>query len=162
MIFAARAHAAFDLKSIGSASSVQEAFRSPLATVMLAELIATTRIFDAESPKTTSALNAMADQIAAQIELDLPFGLTRAKPLVSEVDSRAVDELQAADIAAGWSYLRRGRHGRSPHLGRDCASPVGTMAFGAVLERPHRDQRGSPTDPDRALRAAPASHLFWT
>jgi len=103
MIFAARAHAIFDLKSIDSANSVQEVFRSPLATVMLAELIATTRNFDAESPTTAAALNSMADQIGAQVESHLPLGLSAAKPIVRELDSRAIDELQAADVAAGWA-----------------------------------------------------------
>jgi hypothetical protein len=103
MMFAARAHAAFDLKSTDSAASVQEVFRSPLATVMLAELIATTRNFDAESPITASVLNSMADQIGAQVESHLPLGLSAAKPLVREIDSRAADELQAADVAAGWA-----------------------------------------------------------
>ena len=105
MVFAARAHAAFDLREIQlTSSTTRDLFRSPLATVFLAELLATPRIFDVESPPTVQELNRAADLIALAVADHVPtLGAMSAEPLVREVDSRAIDELQAADIAAGWA-----------------------------------------------------------
>lgn len=105
MIFAARAHAMFDLQNIDSTTSTTcDVFRSPLARVLLAELLATERNFDNENPKTIQVLNRMADEIAVSLGKQLPLaGKITDQPLVKEVDSRAIDEIQAADIAAGWA-----------------------------------------------------------
>jgi hypothetical protein len=105
MIFAARAHAIFDLPSLDSStSSTRDVFRSPLAGVLLAELLATERYFDNENPNTVSLLNRAADEIATALGEQLPVvGTITDKPLVTEVDSKAIDEIQAADIAAGWA-----------------------------------------------------------
>jgi len=105
MIFAARAHAIFDLPSMDSyTSSTLDVFRSPLARVLLAELLATERHFDNENPNTASLLNRAADEIAVALGEQLPVvGTISDKPLVTEVDSKAIDEIQAADIAAGWA-----------------------------------------------------------
>lgn len=103
-IFAARAHAIFDLATDSDSVRTDEVFKSPLARVMLAELIATSRAFDVEAPKTLGVLNEAAEQIAESMRSRLPgemIGLDG--PLVREVDSRALDEIQAADIAAGWA-----------------------------------------------------------
>ena|SRR5271154_2936731 len=71
---------------------------------MLAELVATVRTYDDESPKTLTVLNDAANEIATAIEKILPEGLcTGESPLIREVSSRAIDEIQAADIAAGWA-----------------------------------------------------------
>jgi len=105
MIFAARAHAIFDLPTLDtSMSSTRDVFRSPLARLLLAELLATERHFDNENPKTAFLLNQAADEIAIALGEQLPVvGTLTDKPLVTEVDSKAIDEIQAADIAAGWA-----------------------------------------------------------
>lgn len=82
----------------------RDIFRSPLARVLLAELLATERQFDNENPKTAAVLNRAADEIARALGEQLPVvGTMTEKPLVTEVDSKAVDQIQAADIAAGWA-----------------------------------------------------------
>jgi len=71
---------------------------------MLTELLATTRTYDHESPVTLPVLNEAATEIAKAAASFLPEELIiRASKLFSEVDSRAIDEIQAADIAAGWA-----------------------------------------------------------
>ena len=105
IVFAARAHAIFDVavKDAGAAST-RDLFRSPLSKVLLAELLSTRRFFDHEQPTSVELLNAAADEIAVNLKATLPMiGDISAEPLVREVDSRAVDELQAADLAAGWA-----------------------------------------------------------
>jgi hypothetical protein len=108
MVFAARAHALFDvvLKDSGAAST-RDLFRSPLSEVLLLELLGTQRFFDREQPASVDLLNSAAEEIATNLRERMPMiGDTAdfsSEPLVREVDSRAVDELQAADIAAGWA-----------------------------------------------------------
>ncbi|MBZ5667573.1 MAG: hypothetical protein LAO30_23620 [Acidobacteriia bacterium] len=104
-VFAARAHAAFDLQSTPSSVATTDAsFRSPLARVMLSELLATTRVYDTESPQTIQVLNKAATEIARALASELPAEFAkRAGTLVREVDSRGVDRVQAADIAACWA-----------------------------------------------------------
>lgn len=104
-IFAARAHATFDLAGYDSTvASTNELFRSPLSRVMLAEILSTRRVFDDESPKTVAVLNRMSEEIADSLVDGFvsPDSIAN-EPLVREVSSRAIDELQAADIAAGWA-----------------------------------------------------------
>jgi len=105
MLFSARAHAIFDLKNLDpNVSTTWDMFRSPLARVCLAELLSTERTFDQENPKTIQVLNKVADEIALALGEQLPLaGKLTTAPLVKEVDSRAIDELQAADVAAGWA-----------------------------------------------------------
>jgi hypothetical protein len=105
MVFAARAHATFDLVGAGDkAAATDDVFKSPLARVMFAELLATSRAFDNESPPTLPVLNAAAGEIAQAVAYNLPDELVRrASTLVREVDSRGIDDIQAADIAAGWA-----------------------------------------------------------
>lgn len=104
-VFAARAHAIFDVVARDSdASSTRDVFRSPLAKVLLAEMLSIQRFFDEEEPSTVPILNAAAAEIAANLQASLPsFGSTGEGHLVTEANSRSVDELQAADIAAGWA-----------------------------------------------------------
>jgi hypothetical protein len=105
IVFAARAHAIFDVavKDVGAAST-RDLFRSPLSKVLLAELLATERFFDNEQPAAVELLNTAAEEIAVNLRATMPMiGDISAHPLVREVDSRAIDELQAADIAAGWA-----------------------------------------------------------
>lgn len=104
-VFAARAHAVFDLTKSGEAlASTDDVFTSPLAPVMFAELLATSRAFDEESPATLPVLNEAANEIGRALEAGFPdWGEAGDEPLVREVISRAIDEIQAADIAAGWA-----------------------------------------------------------
>ena len=104
-IFAARAHALFDLTRAGdNLRATEDVFRSPLAPVMFAELLATSRAFDDESPATLPVLNEAANEIGMALETRFPdWGEPAERPLVREVSSRAIDEIQAADIAAGWA-----------------------------------------------------------
>jgi hypothetical protein len=101
-IFAARAHALCDLRS-SDASTTREAI-SDLSSVAMSELLSTIRNFDVENKPTVDVLNDAAAAIAESIEQRMPLiGRGMPKPLVREVDSRAIDEVQAADIAAGWA-----------------------------------------------------------
>lgn len=107
-IFAARAHALFDLADVdSSAKTTRDVFASPLANVLLTELLQTTRHFDVEHPKTLPVLNRAASVVAEALEpqLDSLNVLNQPTPrvLVHEVQSHSVDQLQAADIAAGWA-----------------------------------------------------------
>jgi|GEM_PF-2130544 len=104
-IFAARAHALFDLPGLGDhLEATDDVFKSPLAPVLFAELLATSRSFDEESPTTLPVLNEAANEIGIALQNDFPgWAEGRDKPLIREVTSRAIDEIQAADIAAGWA-----------------------------------------------------------
>jgi hypothetical protein len=105
MIFAARAHAVFDVAAMDSQSRTTDAFRSQRAArLILPEVLATARHFDIENKKTAELLNSAVNAIAESLT-DALDGLESIsdKPLVIETDSRGYDELQAADIAAGWA-----------------------------------------------------------
>lgn len=70
----------------------------------MAELLVTTRVYDTESPASLDILNRAASEIAKALESTLPSEFrSRIGGLVREVDSRAVDQIQAADLAAGWA-----------------------------------------------------------
>lgn len=104
-IFAARAHAMFDLQNLDlQTSSTRDVFKSPLSRLLLTELLATARSFDVEDPKTIDILNQVGDHLGRII---LPRGdslnNSPAWPLVSEKNSRDYDEIQAADVAVGWA-----------------------------------------------------------
>lgn len=105
LIFAARAHAIFDVSSADNMTRTTDAFRSQRAArLILPEVLATARHFDIENKRTTdllnSAVNAIADSFAEAFE-----GVSGIsdQPLVIESDSRGYDEIQAADICAGWA-----------------------------------------------------------
>jgi len=71
---------------------------------MLAELVSTVRTYDQENPTTVGVLNEAANEIGLAVQRRFPdWTGTGSMPLVREVSSRALDELQAADIAAGWA-----------------------------------------------------------
>ena len=122
-ILAARAHAAFDLASADtSVERTRDLFDSPLGQVMLAEVVCTLRNFDQESPKTVDLLNEVASEITACVSRLLPGELAAGpKPWVRELNSRDIDELQAADIAAGWA--------------RELIDLSNTRALGQTFER---------------------------
>ena len=102
-ILAARAHAVFDVDGLRldpGARTTQDAFNSPYAPLVLTEVLASQRTFDVESPKTLEVLNEASDAIAAALG---PTIETSAGNLVLESSSAELDQLQAADIAAGWA-----------------------------------------------------------
>jgi hypothetical protein len=102
-VFAARAHATFDASSV-TINSTADVFRSPATPLVVAELLSTSRGFDVEHAKSVDLLNEAADAIATSLEHVLPVSGTISKqPLVKECDSLAIDQIQAADIAAGWA-----------------------------------------------------------
>jgi hypothetical protein len=105
VVFAARAHAMFDLQKLdATVATTRDVLVSPLRRVLLLELLSTSRVFDAEHPTSIEVLNDAADAIASSMVDALPVWPTEGgTPLIREVDSHAIDELQAADIAAGWA-----------------------------------------------------------
>jgi hypothetical protein len=104
-IFAARAHAMFDLHNLdSSAATTRDVFTSPLAPVLLSEFLTTTRYFDKENENTVAILNAIAERVAEAISPRVEtLNQKLERNLISEADSRTIDELQAADVAAGWA-----------------------------------------------------------
>jgi hypothetical protein len=105
-VFAARAHAIFDVDSLRNdreATSTRDAFVSPYAQLVLAEILSSPRFFDEESPRTVSALNDASDAIARALQIHVPALQSSAAALVTEGASHALDHLQAADVAAGWA-----------------------------------------------------------
>jgi hypothetical protein len=123
VIFAARAHAIFDVGLLDGVKSTSDALRSPrLARVILPELLSTARIFDVEHPVSVDMLNDAVDLIASAVEAVYPdLDRTSDKPLVIETDSRGYNELQASDVAAGWA--------------RELLELVDAQALGARFER---------------------------
>lgn len=98
VVFAARAHATFDVAARdASVASTRDLFRSPLASVLLRELLSINRVFDNEDQASVAVLNRAAGVISERISAG------GVKDLVGEADSKSVDELQAADVAAGWA-----------------------------------------------------------
>ncbi len=103
VVLAARAHAVFDVDSLRDDSSTrttQDAFTSPFAPIVLAQVLASPRTFDDEAPQTLKILNEASDVIAAALG---PAIETSPNRLVSECSSAERDHLQAADVAAGWA-----------------------------------------------------------
>lgn len=101
-VFAARAHAMFDTPAIAEhVSNLNNALRSPAATVLLAEILSTSRVFDEEEPKSIDFLNSALEEMAISLSHELPIITRRGK--ISEAKSQTINELQAADVAAGWA-----------------------------------------------------------
>jgi hypothetical protein len=123
LIFAARAHATFDVKTLAEAKiSTHEVFRSPLTHIIIAEVLSTTRFFDKENNSSVKLLNEVTGVISAQMEGHFPnFSIEKKGEIVREIDSRAIDHIQAADIAAGWA--------------RDMLEVSDQKALGNVFER---------------------------
>jgi hypothetical protein len=105
VVFAARAHAVFDVGLLDSARRTSDALKSPrLARVILPELLSTARFFDTEHPVSVDMLNEAVNVISSAMEDVFPdFDRKSDKPLVIETDSHGYDELQASDVAAGWA-----------------------------------------------------------
>jgi len=82
-----------------------DSFRPYRMQPVLQELVATQRNFDEEHPRSAAVLNDASDTMTAALSsaLLLP-GEVSDQPLVREYSSRDIDQLQAADIAAGWAH----------------------------------------------------------
>lgn len=122
-IFAARSYAAFDLRSI---EAIEDEATDDLVVsregVLVQELASTLRIFDEEHPKSAKVLNDAIAYITKGIETDYPLWQTeRSDAFIREYDSRAVSEIQGADIAAGWA--------------REILDAANISALGTMFER---------------------------
>lgn len=95
-VFAARAHAVFDIDDLSDAASTNELFLSPYRRKLLLEFGKIDRVFDEEHPKSAAMLNEMLHSYDTSSS-DVP----RAR--VSESRSDANDWLQAADFCAGFA-----------------------------------------------------------
>ena len=104
-VLAARAHATFDVSSRPrSVATTRDVFNSPLARVLLAEMLSTERVFDVEHQQSVKVINRAAENIASALEAMPSLRIDRWKlPIAREDDSRARAQMQAADIAAGWA-----------------------------------------------------------
>lgn len=76
---------------------------APLAT-RLALIARMARIFDTDHPKSVPILNEFSDHMihAAGVE-HFAHALSDPEKMISEQDSKNIDHIQAADMAAGWA-----------------------------------------------------------
>src|SRR6266567_3912847 len=95
-VFAARAHAAFDMDDLSRAASTNELFLSPYRRKLRFEVDKIDRVFDEEHPKSAAMLNKIFGSYDAKSH---STPVTR----VSESRSDANDWLQAADFCAGFA-----------------------------------------------------------
>jgi hypothetical protein len=95
-VFAARAHAAFDIDDLSRAASTNEMFLSPYRRRLLFEVDKIDRVFDEEHPKSAAMLNEIFGSYDAKSK---HTPVTR----VSESRSDSNDWLQAADFCAGFA-----------------------------------------------------------
>lgn len=95
-VFAARAHAAFDVDDLKNAASTNELFFGPFRRTFALKLREIDRVFDTEHPKSAFALNELFANYDER---------THQEPTVriSEVGSETHDALQAADFTAGFA-----------------------------------------------------------
>ena len=101
-VFAARAHSLFDVAAQDELATTRDVYRSPLAWHLLRGLLVRRRTFDNENPRTVTVLNEAGREIARAVGHTNSVESTDSL-LVREADSRSIDHLQAADIAAGWA-----------------------------------------------------------
>ncbi len=95
-VFAARAHAAFDIECLSKAASTNEMLLSPHRRVFMSQFADVDRVFDNEHPKSAAMLNEMLNAYAVRSSNNLT---TR----ISESCSESNDALQAADFTAGFA-----------------------------------------------------------
>ena len=93
-VFAARAHATFDMDDLGRAASTNELFLAPFRTKLRFEVDQIDRTFDTEHPKSAAVLNEIFGSY------DERSNNTHI-PRISESRSDSNDWLQAADFCAG-------------------------------------------------------------
>jgi len=95
-VFAARAHAAFDLDDLQNAASTNELFLGPYGTGILSKVRGIDRVFDKEHPRSAAVLNEIF------LNYDTPSSNLRWNQ-ISESSSEGNDALQAADFCAGYA-----------------------------------------------------------
>ncbi len=98
-VFAARAHASFDIEELNRAASTNELFLSPHRRRLMTGLGSTERVFDNEHPKSAAMLNELFDSCETR-----PSNAQAHH--VSESNSESNDWLQAADFCAGFASER--------------------------------------------------------
>jgi hypothetical protein len=98
-IFAARAHAAFDVDDLDGAATTNDLFFGPRKMGFLEQVNKTHRVFDVEHPKSAEILNEMLSSRDNYDERSANFSVTR----ISESASETNDALQAADFCAGYA-----------------------------------------------------------
>ena len=106
LVFAARAHAVFDVDALRKdrdAASTRDAFNSPLAHLVLTEVLSAQRRFDVENAKSLQVINSASKVIADALFGALAGARVSAGDLATELSSTEGDGLQAADLAAGWA-----------------------------------------------------------
>jgi len=100
--FAARSHSLFDDEMFEVPdpemypSFYAPGYRARLAELRMRTALSTRRVFDKEDSNSVELLNETADWMSTAIP-----GPPRLRPLISELDSAAIDAIQAADVAAG-------------------------------------------------------------
>jgi hypothetical protein len=95
-VFAARAHAAFDLDDLGKAASTNELFLFPYKRRLLFEVGKIDRVFDEEHPKSAAMLNEIFGSYDTRSN-------NTPKTRVTESRSDSNDWLQAAGFCAGFA-----------------------------------------------------------
>ncbi len=95
-VFAARAHATFDIDELGGAASTNELFLSPYRRRLISGVDKIERVFDKEHPKSAAMLN----EILNSRDVSMTHSPIRR---VSESTSDSIDALQAADFCAGFA-----------------------------------------------------------
>jgi hypothetical protein len=98
-VFAARAHAAFDVDDLDGAASTNDLFFGPRKMRFLEQVNKTQRVFDVEHPKSAEMLNEMLSSQDNYDERSANLSVTR----ISESASQTNDALQAADFCAGYA-----------------------------------------------------------
>jgi hypothetical protein len=77
---------------------------SPLHDLVFKEILMTERIFDTEYQPSVDVLNEAADTIASSMQQSSWFKNIRLnEPLVKGANSRDIEIIQAADMAAVWA-----------------------------------------------------------
>lgn len=95
-VFAARAHAAFDIDELNKSASTNELFFGPFRTNLALQFKEIDRVFDTEHPKSARVLNEIFASYDARSNR---VPITR----ISESSSESNDALQAADFCAGFA-----------------------------------------------------------
>lgn len=96
-VFAARAHATFDIDDLDRATSTNDLFFGPYKGRLVMQFGSIDRVFDKEHPKSAAMLNEM------MLSYDDLSNNTGVRPHISESDSESNVALQAADFCAGFA-----------------------------------------------------------
>jgi hypothetical protein len=103
-VFAARAHAVFDLATTGTVATTDGGISVGARSCDVGRAGFNGPNIRPGEPTTVGVLNEAANEIALAVQRRFPeWSGAGPLPLVREISSGALDELQAADIAAGWA-----------------------------------------------------------